>query len=83
MAYFVNLVAEGVRVHKGSCMDEVKDRHGPFESMQETVMAAKVLGLKLVMGGVVMQEVRHCRFCLESEKAGPVVCACGVCTAAN
>ena len=83
MPYFVNLVSEGVRVHKGLCMKEAEDRHGPFESMQETVMAARVLGLQLVPGGVVMKEVRLCRLCLEAEKGVSVGCACGVCTGTN
>ena len=83
MTYFVNLVSEGVRVHKGSCMEEAEDRHGPFESMQETVMAARVLGLQLVPGGVDMPEILLCRMCLSGEKRGPVKCACGVCTGTN
>ena len=68
MPYFVNRTAQGIKIHKGSCHDEVKDRHGPFSTQREATLAARAL---------VVPKVSNCDQCVKSRL--PRGCHCEEC----
>ena len=80
MQYFVNLTSSGAVLHQTDTCFKAKDRHGPFATMQEAIMTARILGIHGSASGLhLVRGVRLCQLCFKGSRETILACACQEC----
>lgn len=71
MPYYVNHTMTRITIHHGACHEGAENRHGPFKSDREAVLAARALAVI---------DIANCDHCGGAGDASAVVrCHCDNC----